>query len=425
VTEALEYQTAISEVLNVISRSPNELQPVLDTIVQTARRLCGAERAIVCMLRDGKYHLVSHDGATSELVRKGEVIDVISMGHTEVKPFTEKQIQLVATVADQAVIAINNVGLFEEVQARTRELQEALEYQTATSDILGVISRSQTDAQPVFDIIGERSQRLCDAECSVVSMVDGELIRLASIHGVSNEGVQSLRSLLPHPVDRETLAGRAIRSRAVVHVQDVLADPQYGAKDTARASGWRGGLAVPLLREEHVIGAIFVARPTPSFFTDAQVELLKTFAGQAVIAIENVRLFEAERTRTSELTERTGELTETLEYQTATSEILRVISSSPTYVQPTFDAIAGSARRLCEAAHGMVFRFDGELIHLAAYDNLDLEQLAAVRSVFPIPPGRASITVSRPRGRMSIATPIPCHPPRTSCSAQRSSNAGL
>jgi GAF domain-containing protein len=303
-------------------------------------------------------------------------------------PLSDKQVSLLKTFADQAVIAINNVGLFEEVQARTRELQESLEYQTATSDILGVISRSPTDAQPVFDIIAERSQRLCDAECSVVSMVDGELIRLASIHGVSNEGVQSLRSLLPHPVDRETLAGRAIRSRAVVHVQDVLADPQYGAKDTARASGWRGGLAVPLLREEHVIGAIFVARPTPSFFTDAQVELLKTFADQAVIAIENARLFEAERTCTSELTERTRQLTETLEYQTATSEILRVISSSPTDVQPTFDAIAGSARRLCEAAHGMVFRFDGELIHLAAYDNLDSEQLAAVRSVFPIPPGR-------------------------------------
>jgi GAF domain-containing protein len=185
------------------------------------------------------------------------------MLHTEVKPFTDKQIELITTFADQAVIAINNVGLFEEVQARTRELTETLERQTAMSDILAVISRSPMDAQPVFDIIGGRAQKLCDAKFSVVSMVDGELIRLVSIHGMSNEGVQSLRSLEPLRVDSETLGARAIRSRAVVHIQDVLADPHYGVKDTARAGGWRGGLAVPILREKHVIGAIFVARPTP------------------------------------------------------------------------------------------------------------------------------------------------------------------
>jgi GAF domain-containing protein len=231
--ESLEYQTAISDVLNVISRSPNELQPVLDTIGWTARRLCGAERAFVTMLRDGKYHLVAHDGVPPDIVeymirnpflpdrgsavgrvalerkavhipnvlvdpeyalarhkigkvltvldvpllRKGEVIGVIGMWHSEVKPFTEKQIELVKTFADQAVIAINNVGLFEEVQARTRELQESLEYQTAMSDILGVISRSPTNAQPVFDIIGERAKKLCDAKFSVVTMVDRELIQ--------------------------------------------------------------------------------------------------------------------------------------------------------------------------------------------------------------------------------------------------------
>jgi GAF domain-containing protein len=303
---------------------------VLDTIARIARRLCGAERAVVTMLRDGKYHLVAHDGAASDLVEyltrnpilpdrgsatgraalegkavqipnvlvdlewtglarasktrtvlgvpllhKGEAIGVISMAHTEVKPFTDKQVELITTFADQAVIAIENSRLFEEVQARTRDLTKALEYQTATSDILSDTSRSPTDAQPVFDIIGERAQKLCDAKYSVVTMVDGEFIRLASIHGVTNEGVEKLRSVMPLPVDSETLAARPIRSRAVVHVQDVLADPHYGVKDIARASGWRAGLAVPMLRKGHVIGGIFVARPTPGFFTDAQVELLR------------------------------------------------------------------------------------------------------------------------------------------------------
>jgi two-component system, NtrC family, sensor kinase len=224
------------------------------------------------------------------LLRDGLPIGVIALFRTVVKPYTEKQIELVTTFADQAVIAIENVRLFEAVQARTRELQESLEYQTATSDILGVISRSPMDAQPVFDIIAERVQKLCDAECSVVSMVEGELIRQASIRGLSKEGLAAVRSVNLKPVDSETLTARAIRSRAVVHVENVLADPQYGVMDIARAGGWRGALAMPMLREEHVIGAIFVARPAPGLFTNAQVELLKTFADQAVIAIENTRL---------------------------------------------------------------------------------------------------------------------------------------
>jgi GAF domain-containing protein len=443
--ESLEYQTAISEVLNVISRSPNELQPVLDTIVRTARRLCGAERAIATMLRDGNYHLVAHDGVPPEIVeyltrspflpdrssgigrvalerkavqipnvladpewtglarqrvskvrtvlgvpllRKGEVIGVITMTHTEVKPFTDKQIELVSTFADQAVIAINNVGLFEEVQARTKELTESLGRQTAMSDILGVISRSPTDVQPVFDIIADRAQKLCDAKFSVVSMVDGELIRLVSIHGVSNEGVQSLLSLQPLPVDSETLAGRAIRSRAVVHIQDVLAEPHYGVKDTARAGGWRGALAVPMLREEHVIGAIFVARPTIGFFTDAQVELLKTFADQAVIAIENTRLFEEVQQKNQALTAANAQLTDALEQQTATAEILRVISSSPTDLQPVYDAIVKSAVKLCGAVMSCVFRFDGELIQLVAEHNFSPEGADVYRQTYPLPPAK-------------------------------------
>jgi two-component system, NtrC family, sensor kinase len=188
-----------------------------------------------------------------------------------------------------------------------------------------------------------------------------------------------------------SVTARAIREKRVVHIEDTRADPEH-AEGLLSRQPRRTVISVPLLREGRVVGAITLNRRTVSAFTSRQIDLLETFADQAVIAIENARLFEAEQARTRELTERTRELTETLEYQTAASEILRVISSSPTDIQPTFDAIAVSARRLCEAAHGMVFRFDGELIHLAAHDNLDAEQLAAVRSVFPIPPGRASIT---------------------------------
>src|SRR4029434_2746241 len=149
---------------------------------------------------------------------------------------------------------------------------------------------------------------------------------------------------------------------------------------------------VPLLREGTSIGVIIIRRVEVRPFSDTQITLLQTFADQAVIALENVRLFTELQEKNRALTRAHGQVTEALERQTATSEILGVISSSPTDVQPTFEAIARSARRLCEAAHGMVFRFDGALIHLAAHDNLEPEQLEAVRSVFPIPPGRQSVT---------------------------------
>src|SRR5262249_8657054 len=184
---------------------------------------------------------------------------------------------------------------------------------------------------------------------------------------------------------RHTLIGRAALERRTVHIPDVLADPEYTWTDAAERGGVRTTLGVPLQREGVLIGVFQMSRSTVRPFTDREIELVTTFADQAVIAIENVRLFEAEQ-------QRTNELTESLQQQTATAEVLRVISSSPTDVQPTFEAIAASARRLCDAANAMVFRFDGNLIHLAAHDGLDPDQLAAVRSVFPIRPGRESIT---------------------------------
>src|SRR5271167_1718904 len=237
-----------------------------------------------------KTRQLSHN-ARRPAATRGAPIGIFLLQRAEVRPFTEKQIKLVETFADQAVIAIENTRLFESEQQRTHELTESLAQQTATSDVLRVISNSPADIQPVLEIIGERAEKLCDAEISVVSILDGELIRLASVHGMTEAGVEASRRSFPMRLTDETVTARAIRTRGVCHVADVLGDPQYQRKGNARISGFRGCLGVPMVREERVVGAIFVARRQPGPFSDAQVQLVKTFADQAVIAIENVRLF--------------------------------------------------------------------------------------------------------------------------------------
>src|SRR5262245_32931228 len=279
----------------------------------------------------------------------------------------------------------------QSVEALRRELAEAQTRQAATAEILKVISSSPMDLQRLFAEMAASATRVCDAYDAAIFQLAGDHLRLVAHHGpipVPDPGQQTL------PLRRSFITGRVVIEGRTIQVADMQAEGEEYAEGQGYALrlGFRTQLGVPLIRAGEAIGAIAIRRTEVRPFTDRQIELLKTFADQAVIAIENTRLFEELQVRTCELTERTRELTETLEYQTATSEILRVISSSPTNVQPTFDAIAESARRLCQAAQGMVFRFDGELIHLVAYDNLDSEQLAAVRSVFPIPPGRGSIT---------------------------------
>jgi GAF domain-containing protein len=323
VQESLEYQTAITEVLNVISQSPNALQPVLDTIVQTAAHLCEAEFSVFFRLHEGVCHIVASnaeadfikvarehpfiptrasctgravlerrtvhvlDASTDPeyampdyqlvannrtmlavpLLREGIPLGTITLWKTRVEPFTEKQIDLITTFADQALIAIENVRLFEAEQQRTRELSESLQQQTATSDVLRVISSSPADIQPVLETIGERAEKLCNAEISVVSILDGELIRAASIHGMTEAGVvEASRRVFPMRRTDETVIARAIRTRGVCHVADVLSDPQHQQKDIARLAGIRGGLGVPMVREDQVIGAIFVARRQPGLF---------------------------------------------------------------------------------------------------------------------------------------------------------------
>jgi len=329
--ESHRREAASAEVLEVISRSTFNLQAVLDGLIESAVRLTGAEMGLIYrqdgdfyraaaiygaspefievvkrnpippgrasatgravlerrvihiqdVVADAEYTWAGREGAEVRtilavpMLRDGAVIGVIVTRRTRVQPFTDKQIDLLTTFANHAVIAIENTRLFEEVQTRTRELAEALEQQTATAEILGVISRSPTDAQPVFDIIGERAEKLCDAQVSVVTKVDGELIQLASLHGVAQEGVELVRRAFPMPRSAETVTARTVRTCVVVHVPDVLVDPKYEQKDTAKAGGYRGCLGVPMVREGQVIGAIFVARAQPGLFPTIKSNSLK------------------------------------------------------------------------------------------------------------------------------------------------------
>jgi signal transduction histidine kinase/putative methionine-R-sulfoxide reductase with GAF domain len=257
-------------------------------------------------------------------------------------------------------------GLEHKVEARTRELAdanrdltEALEQQTATSEILRVISQSPTDVQPVFDTIVRRAVRLCDGLYGTAHRFDGELVHLTAHHDCPPDAVEALRRTFPMRPDRHMISGRAILTRAVVHVEDVLADPEYPTH-VGRAGGFRGVLAVPMLREGSPIGAIVVIRAQPGAFSAAQVELLKTFADQAVIAVENVRLFK-------ELEARNRDLSEALEQQTATSEILRVISQSPTDIDPVLDAVVKSATRFCGAYDALILLPEGDSLQVTAH----------------------------------------------------------
>ena len=434
VTETLEQQTATAEILRVISSSPTDLQPVMDVVVASAARFCGATDSSIWRLEGGHLRYVAQHGSlrrsltigdstpvsrdtvggrvvgdqrtihvediraaeaefpatvsrlrqrgsdirtmvATPLLREGTplgVIYVVNRG-PEPKPFSAKQIALLETFADQAVIAIENVRLFNETK-------EALEQQTATSEILRVIASSPTDLQPVLDAIAESAARLCSAYDASVTRLEGAVLRVVAHCGPLPSGGAV-------PVIRGTVNGRAVLDRQVVHVADLQAEREEFPEGSifARDLGHRSLLSVPMLREGVAIGTITIRRTEVQPFTDEQVALLQTFAAQAVIAIENVRLF-------TELGARNRELTEALEQQTATAEILRVIASSPTDVLPVFDAIAANAARVCQAGNANVYRFDGSLIHLVASHGYTAAERDAVRRTFPIAPGPGSAT---------------------------------
>jgi two-component system NtrC family sensor kinase len=228
-------------------------------------------------------------------------------------------------------------ALQQKLDRRTRELNEALEQQAATSEVLSIIRRSPADPQPVFDAIVQSAARLCDAIFSILYLCDNDHLRVAATNNFSPEATSVAELQQLNRPNRSSLGGRAILDRATVHVPDVLADPEY-SRDLALAGGWRAVLAVPLLRDGKAVGSLNVGKTEPTPFSDRQVQLLKTFADQALIAIENVRLFD-------EVQARSRELAESLEQQTATAEVLKVISSSPAELEPIFNAMLANATR--------------------------------------------------------------------------------
>jgi PAS domain S-box-containing protein len=426
--EALEQQTATAEVLQVINSSPGDLTPVFDAMLQKALSLCGAAfgqlvtfdgvvfRAAawrgyepgpgatapipgmaLYQLVHGEQMVHIPDITADDVYRSGNAVrrrladeyggrttiwvalrkDATLLGafviyRSEVRPFSDKQIALLQNFAAQAVIAIENARLITETR-------EALDKQTATAEILRVISGSPTDLQPTFDAIAAAAKTLTDAALGCVLTYDGQLIHWAADSGWMPDELDKIRSVFPLPPNRGTTVGRAILTRQVAQVEDMCTDPEYAYPALAE-SGGHTVLAVPMLRDGRPIGAINVQRRRVELFNDRQIDLLKTFADQAVIAIENVRLF-------NELNERTRDLQESLEYQTATSDVLKVISRSTFDLEPVLQTVLNTAMRLCGNSQGSIFRLEAGAYRLAVdcVVNPDYHTIEAQHAIAPGP----------------------------------------
>ena len=270
----------------------------------------------------------------------------------------------------------SNVGLRQQLEQRVRELNEAREQQIATSEVLNVIRRSPADAQPVFDAIVESAARLCGAIFSVVYLYESGHLHVAATRNFTADAANQVYSWqdFKEP-NRSNAGGRSVLDRSIVHIPDVLADPEY-SREFALAGGWRAVLAVPLLRDGKPVGAVTAGKAEPAPFSDAQIQLLRTFADQALIAIENVQLFESEQSRTRELSA-------ALEHQTATADILKVIASSPDDVQPVFKAIAERSKSLVNALSTTVFTLTDGMMHLQAFSPTNPKADAALQATFP------------------------------------------
>ena len=436
-TEALEQQTATSEVLQVISGSAGDVEPVFATMLEKAVRICDASFGNIYRWDGRALHLVAthdtppafaearsrltlHPGSNSLIGRvlatkavvhiadvaatqayeqrvqetvaavelggvrtilgvpmhhEGELIGSFTLYRKEVRPFTDKQVALVTNFAAQAVIAIENARLLNELRQRTDDLSErttdlteTLEQQTATSDVLKVISSSPGDLQPVFEAMLDKAVRICRANAASLFLYEGGILRRAARHSDVADAT------MPIAPSAKSGTMRSIATKRVIHIANYLADPAYLEGDeyvvaAAERLGLRASLHVPMFREQEVVGAFTIWRTEAGAFTVKQVELMKNFAAQAVIAIENARLLNELRRRTDDLSRRTSELTEALERQTATSDVLQVISSSPGDLEPVFTTILENAARICEANFGNVYLWDGDALHLVAAHN--------------------------------------------------------
>jgi GAF domain-containing protein len=440
--ETRQQQSALAEVLSAISGSKFELQPVLESVAQTAARLCHARQAVIFRLESGVYcfaagfsispaywelerrspispgpgtlvgrvamtrRAVRIDDAWTDpayerkenakvgmhrsmigvpLMRNDEPIGVIGLSRSRVDPFSEREIELVTAFANQAVIAIENVRLFEAEQQRTRELTEALEQQTAASDVLQVVSRSQGELQPVFATMLEQAVRICGATFGNIYRWDGEALHIVATHNTPPAFAEERRRS-PYRPDPKSPVGRMVSTQTAMHVRDVMAEDAFvarrdsGAVAAVELGGARTVLSVPLLNKGEMVGAFFLCRQQVRSFTDKQIKLVQNFATQAVIAIENARLL-------GELRERTSDLTDALGQQKAISDVLQLLSDSSGKLKPIFHAILEKAVDICRANFGNMFLYeDGLFRGVAMFNAPEPYARARMRVPFSRPP---------------------------------------